>query len=108
MIKRLIPVLLLTCIALPHVGCRSLFSTIRIIDVEQGNIIEQNKVKRLRKGMSKQQVRDLLGDPVKVTTFNRNRWEYVYTLDQPAKRTEMKKLVLYFDKNGQLTQIPEN
>ncbi|TDG16025.1 outer membrane protein assembly factor BamE [Seongchinamella unica] len=49
------------------------------IDVEQGNIITQEIADQLQPGMSKRQVRFILGTPLVEDTFNRDRWDYVYT-----------------------------
>ena len=49
------------------------------IDVEQGNIVTQEIADQLQPGMSKRQVRFILGTPLVEDTFNRDRWDYVYT-----------------------------
>lgn len=48
------------------------------IDVEQGNIINQEIVDQLKPGMSRRQVRFILGTPLVEDTFNEDRWDYVY------------------------------
>lgn len=48
------------------------------IDVEQGNIITQEIVDQLKPGMSRRQVRFILGTPLVEDTFNEARWDYVY------------------------------
>lgn len=48
------------------------------IDVEQGNIITQEIVDQLKPGMSRRQVRFILGTPLVEDTFNEERWDYVY------------------------------
>ena len=48
------------------------------IDVEQGNIVTQEMADQLRPGMSKRQVRFILGTPLVEDTFNPNRWDYPY------------------------------
>ena len=49
------------------------------IDVEQGNIVTQGIADQLQPGMSRRQVRFILGTPLVEDTFNRDRWDYVYT-----------------------------
>ncbi len=49
------------------------------INVQQGNIIEQDNVNKLHIGMSKEEVQGLLGTPVLINTFRDNRVDYVYT-----------------------------
>jgi outer membrane protein assembly factor BamE len=48
------------------------------IDVEQGNILTQETVDQLKPGMSRRQVRFILGTPLIEDTFNQNRWDYTY------------------------------
>ena len=48
--------------------------------VQQGNFIEQEKVEQIEIGMTKNQIRFLLGTPMIDDPFNENRWDYVYFL----------------------------
>jgi outer membrane protein assembly factor BamE len=48
------------------------------IDVEQGNIITQETVDQLKPGLSRRQVRYILGTPLVEDPFNRDRWDYAY------------------------------
>ena len=50
------------------------------INVEQGNLIDQEMVDQLKEGMSRRQVRFILGTPLIEDTFNANRWDYPYVL----------------------------
>ena len=78
------------------------------IPIRQGNLITQEMVNELKPGMTKQQIRYLLGTPLLVDTFREDRWEYLYT-NRPgsigiAVKTEKKRLELLF-KNGRLHKI---
>ncbi|HCZ17273.1 MAG TPA: outer membrane protein assembly factor BamE, partial [Candidatus Accumulibacter sp.] len=46
--------------------------------VQQGNVLTQEMVAQLRPGLSKDQVRFILGTPVLVDMFHLNRWDYFY------------------------------
>ncbi|MEZ5566870.1 MAG: outer membrane protein assembly factor BamE [Halioglobus sp.] len=48
------------------------------IDVEQGNIVTQDLVDQLKPGMSRRQVRFILGTPLVEDSFNQDRWDYPY------------------------------
>ena len=48
------------------------------IDVEQGNIVDQEMADQLKPGMSRRQVRFILGTPLVEDTFNQDRWDYLY------------------------------
>lgn len=67
------------------------------IDVQQGNALEQEAVDKLKPGLSRSQVRFLLGTPLLIDPFHGNRWDYVYNFRKAGKLTEQKRLVLFFD-----------
>lgn len=67
------------------------------IDVQQGNALEQESVEKLKLGLSRSQVRFLLGTPLLVDPFHNNRWDYVYNYRKAGKLTEERRLVLFFD-----------
>lgn len=48
------------------------------IDIQQGNVLTQDMVSQLRPGLTKDQVRFVLGSPVLMDMFHANRWDYVY------------------------------
>ena len=49
-------------------------------NIAQGNIIEQEDVDQIDMGMTKSQIRFLLGTPMIDDPFSKNRWDYVYYL----------------------------
>lgn len=68
--------LAITCIS----ACSAVgFPGVYRIDVEQGNIIDQEMADQLTPGMSKRQVRFILGTPLIEDPFNQDRWDYKYT-----------------------------
>lgn len=75
--------------------------------IQQGNIIEPTTIEQLHVGMSKQQVRDLMGSPVLTNTFNQNRWEYVYTF-QKGKEPRQKQHITIEFKNGNVTRVTKS
>ena len=78
------------------------------IPIQQGNLITQEMVNELKPGMTKQQVRYLLGTPLLIDTFQEDRWAYLYTNRPASKRAnveiERQRLELLF-KNGRLQKI---
>jgi len=66
-------------------------------DIQQGNIVTQEMVDQLQPGMSRRQVRFLLGTPMLVDVFHQNRWDYVYTLTEGWGDMEKRRLSLYFE-----------
>jgi outer membrane protein assembly factor BamE len=72
--------------------------------VQQGSVVDSQALTQLKLGMSKAQVRFIMGDPLLVDTFDPNRWDYTY-YDQPSfGKTTTKHLTLYFA-NQQLARI---
>lgn len=69
--------------------------------VQQGNVIEQDMIDGLKPGMTRAQVAFVMGQPIAPNTFNRDRWDYIYTLDLPGVRQEEKRISLHFE-DGEL------
>ena len=68
--------------------------------VQQGNFIEQKKVEQIEIGMTKNQVRFLIGTPMIDDPFNENRWDYVYFLKIGRNQAISKTWVsIIFDEN---------
>jgi outer membrane protein assembly factor BamE len=76
------------------------------IDIQQGNVLTQDMVYQLRPGLSKDQVKFILGTPVLMDMFHANRWDYVYRLQKGSTGTvEMRKFSTYFDADGKLVRV---
>ena len=67
------------------------------IDIQQGNVVTQEMVAKLKPGMTRQQVRFVLGTPPVVDPFRQDRWDYVYYYNKAGKLAEHRRLVLMFD-----------
>jgi outer membrane protein assembly factor BamE len=68
-------------------------------DVHQGNIITSEMVDQLRVGMSRDQVRFMLGTPLLTSQFHLNRWEYAYYLNRLDGETQSRRLTVVFKDN---------
>lgn len=75
------------------------------IDIEQGNILEESKVKQLKLGMTKEQVQDLLGTCQLPPLFNANRWDYYYSFVSGTSTARSEKHVVLIFKNNRLIEI---
>ncbi|HIP53674.1 MAG TPA: outer membrane protein assembly factor BamE [Chromatiales bacterium] len=73
-------------------------------DIQQGNVITQEKVNLLKPGMSQQQVRFILGTPLLIDPFHQDRWDYHYSLSQNRNFKQKKTLSVFF-KEGRLTRV---
>ena len=67
------------------------------LSVQQGNVITQEMVDRLKPGMTRNQVEFVMGKPVLGDPFNDNQWVYIYTLEVPDYFNQVFKMVLAFE-----------
>jgi outer membrane protein assembly factor BamE len=68
------------------------------IDVQQGNLLEDNDIDAVQVGMTRSQVRFVLGTPVVEDAFHHDRWDYIYYYRQGRSRVADRRwLIVYFD-----------
>jgi outer membrane protein assembly factor BamE len=78
-------------------GCSTFrFPGVHRITVQQGNVISQIMVDKLKPGMTKSQVRYILGNPVIDDSLNQQRWDYVYTIQIAGGKVRRRVLILHF------------
>jgi outer membrane protein assembly factor BamE len=68
--------------------------------VQQGNIVTEEMVDRLEPGMSKSQVRFLLGTPMLTDLFHGDRWDYTYTIRRGHDDMRLTRLTLLFQEDA--------
>lgn len=88
-------------VALLLAGCSMQMPTLPTItpykmDVQQGNVVTQEMVSKLRAGMTRQQVRFALGTPLVVDPFHTDRWDYVYLYEKGGKVKEHRRIIVIF------------
>jgi outer membrane protein assembly factor BamE len=66
------------------------------IDVRQGNHVDQDMVSQLKRGMTREQVRFVLGSPLVVDMFRRDRWDYVYRFKPGSGEAEQRVISVFF------------
>ena len=69
------------------------------ITVQQGNVITQEMIDSLKPGMTRTQVAYIMGEPIVRNTFDRDRWDYIYTLEIPGRFEQEKRISLHFDED---------
>jgi len=67
------------------------------IDIQQGNVIDQDMLDQLKPGMNKNQVRFIMGTPAIEDPFHATRWDYIYTQSWGGARRQQIHLALYFE-----------
>jgi outer membrane protein assembly factor BamE len=85
----LVPILV--ALALP--GCRLVYT----IDVQQGNYVTQDVADKLKTGMTKAEVRQLLGTPLLIDAFHSNRWDYYFSNVKGGKAENRSRLSIFFE-----------
>jgi outer membrane protein assembly factor BamE len=86
------------------VGCRqnselpAVISPYRI-DIQQGNVVTQEMLAKLKAGMTRAQVRFALGSPLVVDTFHSDRWDYIYSYQRQGKDVERRRITVIFDED---------
>lgn len=86
-------------------GCESLqrtdsfmgFITPYRIDIVQGNVVTQEQLELLKPGMSRNQVRDVLGSPLLTDAFHADRWDYLFTIRRPGTEAQRRSIVVVFE-----------
>ena len=75
------------------------------IEIQQGNFVSQEMVSQLKPGMSKDQVRFVLGTALITDSFHADRWDYVFRRQKANSRElEQRKLAVYFE-DGKLKRV---
>lgn len=67
------------------------------LDVQQGNVVTSKMLLQLRPGMTKSQVRFIMGSPLIQDSFHGNRWDYAYQLRENGKLKEQRRVILDFE-----------
>ncbi len=89
-------VLILSTILLVH-GCSTFrFPGVHRISIQQGNVISQAMIDKLKPGMTKSQVRFVLGNPVIDDSLDRDQWDYIHTFHIAGGDVIKQKLALHF------------
>ncbi|RCX10947.1 outer membrane protein assembly factor BamE [Extensimonas vulgaris] len=67
------------------------------VEVVQGNFVSREQVEALQPGMSREQVREILGTPLVTSLFHANRWDYVFTIKRPGEQPQTRRLTVFFE-----------
>ena len=67
------------------------------IDIQQGNVVTQEMVAKLKAGLTRSQVRFVLGSPLVTDMFHADRWDYIYLMQRQGKADERRRLTVIFD-----------
>lgn len=87
--RAVLAVLLLCSLA----GCELVYK----LPTRQGNVIEQKELDRLELGMTREQVRFILGTPIAASGFRADRWDYYGYYKPPRGKPFSRTVSLYFE-----------
>ena len=98
------PLILVPVLALAA-GCSSLQSSDSFlglitpyrIDIVQGNAVTKEQVALVRPGVTRLQVRDVLGSPLLTDPFHADRWDYLFTLRRPGAEAQRRSVIVHFE-----------
>jgi outer membrane protein assembly factor BamE len=78
------------------------------IDVMQGNVVTKELASNVKPGMSREQVRDLLGSPLLTSAFHADRWDYVFTMRRQGIEPQRRSVVAFFKGDAlERLELPE-
>ena len=85
-------------------GCQSLQSSENFlgvitpyrIEVVQGNVITSEQAALVKPGLTRAQVRDVLGSPLLADPFHADRWDYVFTIKRQGAASQLRRVVVRF------------
>ena len=96
----LLSVLLIGSCGEPRIPCITPYKP----EIQQGNYVSQEMMAQIKPGMTREQVRFILGTPLLTDIFHADRWDYVYWRETEKGKRETRKLALYFNE-GKLARV---
>ena len=66
------------------------------IEIVQGNVVTQEQAAQLKPGMTRAQVRDVLGTALVADVFHADRWDYVFTIRRQGAPEQLRRIVVRF------------
>ena len=96
---------LLPCLLAGLAGCQSLQSSDSFlgvitpykVEVVQGNVVTREQAAAVKPGMSRAQVREVLGSPLLADIFHADRWDYVFTIRRQGAPPQQRRVIALFD-----------
>src|SRR5690349_4862338 len=67
------------------------------IEIVQGNVVTREQAAAIQPGMSRAQVRDILGSPLLTDVFHADRWDYIFTIRRTGAEPQRRSVTAYFD-----------
>ena len=106
----LLALLLPACSYLPEMPSLTSLTSLKPyrIDIQQGNFLSPEMVAQLKKGMTREQVRFVLGTPLVTDIFHGDRWDYVFYRELGNGSKDQRRLSVFFDNDKLARAVGEN
>jgi outer membrane protein assembly factor BamE len=98
-----VPRVLIASLSLLTAAC-SFFTPYRI-EIQQGNYVSQEMVAQLKPGLTRDQVRFVMGTPLVSDIFHEERWDYVFVRQRANSREVEHRRVAVFFEDGKLKRV---
>jgi len=85
-------------------GCTSILPEPHKIDIQQGNRVKSEDLAKIKTGMTRDQVKFVLGTPLLQDAFHQNRWDYMFYLKPGGNNPRQSRVSLFFE-GDQLVRI---
>ncbi len=67
------------------------------VEVVQGNVVTREQMAQVRPGLTRSQVRDILGSPLLTDVFHSDRWDYIFTIRRQGAQPQRRQVTVLFD-----------
>lgn len=87
------------------VAMSALSACVYRIDIQQGNLLEESAIEQVEVGMTRSQVRFLLGTPMVSDSFHQDRWDYTYYLRRGRSRDVERRWFIVFFQDDEVVRL---
>ena len=87
------------------VAALALAACVYRIDIQQGNLLDEEDINQVDLGMTRSQVQFLLGTPMVSDSFHRNRWDYAYYYRRGRSPDADRRWVVVYFENDRVQRI---
>ena len=85
--------------------CLLLSACVFRMDIQQGNVLEEDSVDQVEIGMSRSAVQFLLGTPMVADSFHAGRWDYPYYLRRGRSENIQRRWIVVYFENDRVSRI---
>ncbi len=95
--RKILYLTVFTVIVSISIGCVEMLPEAHKIDIHQGNLIDRERIEQLEIGMSREQVKYLLGSPVSNNLFHADRWDYLHYISKAGTYAKPRRITIFFE-----------